>query len=439
MSKKKVAVENYQISNNFLTTSIGRRKAIEKLSAHEGLQTFYTPFGLADSMVNGHTDGTIRVFFNLEFLEVLLNRKKDMSKVQYVGDTERKCRFAKILYKVETVLIDKENWDIILKGKKQIGEFFVGCKMNQAADVTFSNPPYSNKDLQIILVLAKSNLLKKLICVHPCTWLIEMKTRLGFGGLKLFKNFRECIRNHLERVMFFDPNPVFSTGITTDCVISETDFTKKIKKIKVKFSKDLSFIEIDDIDDITFHERNWVYLRDLKDKLVKYIEKNGNFEHKRISTQEAKEKYSDKFFVQFAAMTKNSGAYGKENKIKDEKSTFYIFWQLKINKDGNGLKCSTKSYDKGEIVYIFDTEKEKNNFLEITKTDFMRFCLSILKINSHLNSGELSLVPWLNFTQEWDDDKLFSFFGYAKGHPIREYAKTFLPDYHNLYPNGKSY
>ncbi|MDD5651046.1 MAG: hypothetical protein PHF86_11625, partial [Candidatus Nanoarchaeia archaeon] len=177
--KKKVAVENYQISNNFLTTTIGRRKAIEKLSAHEGLQIFYTPFGLADSMVNGNTEGLIRVFFNLEFLEVLLNRKKDMTKVQYVGDTERKCRFAKLLYKVETVLIDKDNWEKILKKEKQIGEFFVSCKMNQAADVTFSNPPYTrNMDLKIIMSLQESGLLKNLICVHPSSWLLDVKTQI---------------------------------------------------------------------------------------------------------------------------------------------------------------------------------------------------------------------------------------------------------------------
>jgi hypothetical protein len=181
MSKKnKVAVENYQISNDFLTTTIGRRKAIEKLSAYEGLQTFYTPFALVDSMVNGNTEGSIRIFFNLEFLEVLLNRKKDMSKVQYVGDTERKCRFAKLLYKVETVLIDKGNWDRILKKEIEIGEFFVGCKMNQAADVTFSNPPYNgNMDLKVIMSLYDAGLLKKLICVHPSTWLVTTKTQLG--------------------------------------------------------------------------------------------------------------------------------------------------------------------------------------------------------------------------------------------------------------------
>jgi hypothetical protein len=45
----------------------------------------------------------------------------------------------------------------------------------------------------------------------------------------------------------------------------------------------------------------------------------------------------------------------------------------------------------------------------------------------------------MDFTRSWNDDQLFTLLGYPKGHPIREYAKRFLPDFHNLYPNGKDY
>jgi hypothetical protein len=64
----------------------------------------------------------------------------------------------------------------------------------------------------------------------------------------------------------------------------------------------------------------------------------------------------------------------------------------------------------------------------------------LLKISSDLVDGKvLSIVPWLDFTKTWDDNKLFTMLGYPKGHAIREYAKKFLPDYHNIYPNGKTY
>jgi hypothetical protein len=453
MSKKKVAVENYQISNNFLTTSIGRRKAIEKLSAHEGLQTFYTPFGLADSMVSGNTEGTIRVFFNLEFLEVLLNRKKDMSKVQYVGDTERKCRFAKLLYKVETVLIDKENWDIILKGKKQIGEFFVGCKMNRAADVTFSNPPYKEIDITIVIALRKSCLIKKLIYVHPSTWLVETKTRLiKERGKSLYKKIRDLTRDHILNIEFFNPNPVFGIGLGTDCVITEIDFTKKrTSPINVKYLNKTYFSKVINIDDISIHADNWQHIKQLIKKLNEHIDVNGSFESNRISAVEALSSHKNELFVQISMI--------RAQKREDPNSNFFTLSTLNvlepkivlkgaahpstgITKEElikNSVPRSVSNRIPNEIVFIFNSEQEKTFFLSAIKTDFLRLCLSIIKINSNLNSGELSFVPWLDFTQEWDDDKLFSFFGYAKGHPIREYAKSFLPDYHNLYPNGKSY
>jgi hypothetical protein len=45
----------------------------------------------------------------------------------------------------------------------------------------------------------------------------------------------------------------------------------------------------------------------------------------------------------------------------------------------------------------------------------------------------------MDFTRSWTDDELFSELGYPEGYAIREYAKKFLPDYHNIYPNGKTY
>ena len=103
----------------------------------------------------------------------------------------------------------------------------MNCKMNQAADVTFSNPPYKDIDLKIILVLKKADMLKRIICVHPSTWLVDMKTKLNADrGKSLYREMRELVREHLERVEFFDPNPVFGIGLGTDCVISEINFAK---------------------------------------------------------------------------------------------------------------------------------------------------------------------------------------------------------------------
>jgi hypothetical protein len=417
------------------------RKEIIKHIVHDGLQTFFTPFDLVEKMIPRDLQGSVRVFFNLEFLEVLVSRNYDMKKVQYVGDTEEKVAFSQI-YGVESVLIGKEDWDKILKNQKNIKEFFVGCKMNQAADVTFSNPPYRDVDLKIILALKKVNMLKKLICVHPSAWLVDIKTRLDSNrGKQLFQKMRSLTNEHLESVEFFDPNPVFGIGLGTDCVISKINFEKvRTKPIKVRFLNTSKFIDIKDINDISLHGENWYLLKDLIPKLQKFINTNGSFETQRISSREAEVFHKDEIFVQLSTI--------RTNKRDKPQSNFYTLSPMNVEKvktikgvkqKQNFLPRSISNVIPGEIVFIFSSEENKNNFLSAIKTDFIRLCISIIKINSSLNIGELALVPWLDFNQSWDDDKLFSFFGYPKSHLIREYAKTFLPDYHKLYPNGKTY
>jgi hypothetical protein len=35
-------------------------------------------------------------------------------------------------------------------------------------------------------------------------------------------------------------------------------------------------------------------------------------------------------------------------------------------------------------------------------------------LNQNLHRGELRAVPYLDFTQEWDDEKLFNYFGFTQ-------------------------
>jgi hypothetical protein len=293
--------------------------------------------------------------------------------------------------------------------------------MNQAADVTFSNPPYSNKDLQIILVLAKSNLLKKLICVHPSTWLVTTKTQLGEKtGSSLYRKFRNIVKDNIEEIEFFNGVLIFYIGLFVPCVVDCFGFSQKRScQIKVK---EISGIQrsVQNIDEVTLHGKFWYLIKDLMQKL-----KVENCSQKYTSSVKVPK---DGFYIQLPNIR---GHVDKNTMVYED---FYTLIQKNAEKN-KGIR-NNKSRT---IVFSFDTYKEQENFLNYLQTDFVRLCLSITKINPGIGLTELSFVPWLDFTHEWDDDKLFSFFGYEKGHPIREYAKTFLPDYHKLYTNGKTY
>ena len=71
------------------------------------------------------------------------------------------------------------------------------------------------------------------------------------------------------------------------------------------------------------------------------------------------------------------------------------------------------------------------NFIGYCKTDFARFCLSLYKNGPNLlTGGGLENIPWLDFTQEWDDQKLYEFFDVNE--ETQEYIENFLPDYYGI-------
>jgi hypothetical protein len=90
-----------------------------------------------------------------------------------------------------------------------------------------------------------------------------------------------------------------------------------------------------------------------------------------------------------------------KNMIKDD---FYTF----IPKDR--VVQRNKATTDGSS-YGFNSEFEADNFLNYLKTNTARFSLLLSKFNSDLaNRPAMKTVPWLDFTQEWTDEKLYQHF-----------------------------
>ena len=53
------------------------------------------------------------------------------------------------------------------------------------------------------------------------------------------------------------------------------------------------------------------------------------------------------------------------------------------------------------------------------------------KNNKNLTDGaQIDIIPMMDFTQSWDDAKLYKHFGIDK--TTQEYITNYLPDYYNL-------
>jgi site-specific DNA-methyltransferase (adenine-specific) len=103
---------------------------------------------------------------------------------------------------------------------------------------------------------------------------------------------------------------------------------------------------------------------------------------------------------------------------------------MKDSERNKGLRLETKRKDDARLIFSFNTEQEQDNFLNYLKTDFARFCLSMYKVHSNQRAGALNLIPWLDFTEEWDDDKLFAKFDVSQ--ELQDYIRDFLPDYYGI-------
>ena len=108
------------------------------------------------------------------------------------------------------------------------------------------------------------------------------------------------------------------------------------------------------------------------------------------------------------------------NKNLDLKNNFVdSTWRAKRKNDGERL------------CWSFSTEKDRLNFAKYLNTKIVRFISSLIKISQNY---DMTYVPWLDFTQEWNDAKLCKEFGISE--ELWNYIDNFIPDYYDDYKSG---
>jgi hypothetical protein len=247
-------------------------------------------------------------------------------------------------------------------------------------DIVLGNPPF-NQMIDLKFLEKSYQISEKVLFVHPSTWLLDEKNKQ-----KKFINAKELIKDHLVSIKLFNGNGIFGISLFVPCVITYIDKHKE---------KDDIFC-IDEINEV-----------ELKYDDIYQINKYSNIDEyisikNKISTlcniNMWSEKYKDgNFYINISQIRGHVDLKGT-NMLQND---FYTL----ITKDEIVLNERKK-----HLSYGFYDEHTANNFLKFLKTNFVRFCLSILKNNSQLCRGELSLIPWLDFSQECTDKKLYKHF-----------------------------
>ena len=268
-------------------------------------------------------------------------------------------------------------------------------------DRCIENPPFNQMiDMDI---LQKTYLIcDQIIFVHPSTWLLDEKNKQ-----KKFIKTKDLISKDLQEIILFNGNKIFNIALFVPCVITNINKNKKTTGIKCLDKINDVKIEYKDIYDINKFSNMDIYPK-LKEKILEKS-KIDNLDNRKIFNVSTKRNFkrtekfkhlntTNEYYVNVAQIRGNVNQKDGNYMIQDD---FYTI----ITKD-NVVSRDINNH----MFFKFQKEILAKNFLDFLKTNFCRFCLSIYKNNSQLECGEMSMIPWLDFTQEWTEDKLYKFF-----------------------------
>ena len=250
-------------------------------------------------------------------------------------------------------------------------------------DIVVGNPPYTQM-IDLDFINKSYSVSDKVLFVHPSTWLLDEKNKQ-----KKFSKTKDLIKNDLSSIKLFNGNKLFGITLFVPCVITYIEKNKKFKKITCVDKINHVELLYDNIYDINkFSDFNYL---ELKNK-VKSKSTDNLLNHKNLDC--------GLFYINMSQIRGNvilkDSDYSKM--LQDD---FYTL----IPRDT--IVSNTKNK---HMFFSFNNIDSANNFLIYLKTNFCRFCLSMYKNNSQLDRGELEIIPWLDFNEEWTDEKLYKYF-----------------------------
>jgi len=249
------------------------------------------------------------------------------------------------------------------------------------------NPPF-NQMIDMKFVRLSYEIADVTCIVHPSTWLLDEK-----GRQKKFTETKELVKDHLESIELFNGNKIFGIQLFVPCVITYINKTKIIAVIKCVDKINDVEISYDNIYQINKYSNRELYLT-LKEKIFNHT-KNDNL-YKRLLNDKGGD-----FYVNLSQIRGHVDLNSNKIMVKPD---FYTM----VTKDLKPTKLPRKQREKTQAS--FNTIEESNNLISYVKTNFARFCLSLNKNNQNLYCGEMEMIPWLDFTKEWTDEKLYKEF-----------------------------
>lgn len=319
-----------------------------------------------------------------------------------------------IARKFLATVLGEENLDIIEKNIVKHDALTFNYSELKGANVV-GNPPYNaGLDLKFLKMIIEDIEAETCVIVHPSTYMIDRK------GSSRYNNIKHLLDGKLKSAKLFNGNKTFDIGLFVPVLVIHYDRNYD------------GLCEVDyfgetfetDVWNITKFGSNWgTIVKPFMEKMINVCDEEGSvWDHKTEDRKEA----SGKHYVQLAAIRGHVVTNGSsDNLFTDD---FYTL-VMKDSDKNRGIRRS--SMDKTQHnVYRFNTKREQDNFIEFCKTDFVRFCLSLTKNTPQLCRGEMSIIPWMDFTKSWTDEELYRLFDIDQ--KTQDYIRSFLPDFYGI-------
>lgn len=207
--------------------------------------------------------------------------------------------------------------------------------------------------------------------------------------------FKDIISNFESKIRLFDGKDEFESQFDTPIATIVASKKKKaeIQVIYNQFNNNMESVSVDSLNDI------WIHGNKIVNRIFRF------FNQKTIS-------YPKIFDRLYKNLKKDNKNVLKEYKWWVTPNAFngvlfsrnyYSFFSARKLQIINNFICKSEDLQNKDFIFGFHTKKEALNFAKLLQTKFMRFYLSMYKVDGNLNRNETRNLPEFDLSKEWTD------------------------------------